>query len=392
MFRLRISIVVILCVVAFAEYSAGATISVLKDGTGDFTVIQGALDAAADGDTVLIGPGEFLEETTFNPICCLYDLRAYGQIKSAGLTIVGAGVGQTIIGPSVFIKDNFQEWNPRGFTYEGVGEVHISNITIRNCMIGVWMRGTLFMENCELKDNETGIQWGTVGAGGWVKNSTFLGVQEVGVFPTSIYMTGVGSDILIQDCHFENARPVVRGLQNVSFANCEFSNRHSGIDIYENSFVDVRNCTMSNISIAGIALFNFGGTCEIWDSVISGGMRALQTSSGGRFLVENSVLIGGTTAVLYATQNPGPCVINNCDLVKGDGPVVLCDLTASPVTHDLTNNYWGTTDAVEIEQWIIDINDDPGVLATVQFDPFFTDPLPVEGQEKSFGSFKSMFR
>ena len=54
--------------------------------------------------------------------------------------------------------------------------------------------------------------------------------------------------------------------------------------------------------------------------------------------------------------------------------------------------YWGATDAAEIEQWILDINDDPGVLATVQFEPFSTDPLPVEGMEKSFGSFKSMFR
>ncbi|MBE0568033.1 MAG: hypothetical protein IH621_18915 [Krumholzibacteria bacterium] len=30
-----------------------------KDGSGDYTVIQDALDAAASGDTIQIGPGRF---------------------------------------------------------------------------------------------------------------------------------------------------------------------------------------------------------------------------------------------------------------------------------------------------------------------------------------------
>ena len=35
-----------------------------QDGSGDFTVIQDAVDAAGDGDTVAIGPGRYEEYQT----------------------------------------------------------------------------------------------------------------------------------------------------------------------------------------------------------------------------------------------------------------------------------------------------------------------------------------
>jgi len=37
-----------------------ATMIVDPDGSGDFTQIQVAIDAAADGDTVLVKPGEYV--------------------------------------------------------------------------------------------------------------------------------------------------------------------------------------------------------------------------------------------------------------------------------------------------------------------------------------------
>ena len=36
-----------------------ATLSVKQDGSGDYTVIQDALDAASPGDTVLVYPGRY---------------------------------------------------------------------------------------------------------------------------------------------------------------------------------------------------------------------------------------------------------------------------------------------------------------------------------------------
>ena len=46
---------------AGAELSAARTWYLEKDGSGDFAVIQEAVDAAASGDTLRIGPGRWYE-------------------------------------------------------------------------------------------------------------------------------------------------------------------------------------------------------------------------------------------------------------------------------------------------------------------------------------------
>ena len=56
----------------------------------------------------------------------------------------------------------------------------------------------------------------------------------------------------------------------------------------------------------------------------------------------------------------------------------------------MTNNYWGTTSADSISAWIYDGNDDDGIGAVVDFEPFNTEPLAAE--KKTMGGFKSMFR
>ena len=46
--------------------SQAATWTVEKDGSGDFTVIQDAVNAASGGDTILIGPGRYAETRPFS--------------------------------------------------------------------------------------------------------------------------------------------------------------------------------------------------------------------------------------------------------------------------------------------------------------------------------------
>jgi len=56
----------------------------------------------------------------------------------------------------------------------------------------------------------------------------------------------------------------------------------------------------------------------------------------------------------------------------------------------LTNNYWGTANAADIDQWITDQNDDPAILAEVLYTPFSGMALPSEN--KSWGAVKALFR
>jgi hypothetical protein len=58
--KLKLVILLVVCL-GVAGPALAATITVEKDGSGDYTQVQPALDAAASGDTVLIGPGEFTE-------------------------------------------------------------------------------------------------------------------------------------------------------------------------------------------------------------------------------------------------------------------------------------------------------------------------------------------
>lgn len=49
-----------------AGSASARTWRVEKDGFGDYTTIQPAVDAAAPGDIVLIGPGRYLEQAPYD--------------------------------------------------------------------------------------------------------------------------------------------------------------------------------------------------------------------------------------------------------------------------------------------------------------------------------------
>jgi len=378
-----------------ASGSFGATLRVERDGSGDFTTIQPALDVAADGDTVLIGPGEYTEETTYRLPDLTYDFRAYGRVVCNNLTIIGAGLDQTVLGPVDFVEDTYH--NPRGITYADSGSISISDLTIRNCDWGaVLVEGTLFADRLRLDGNTIGIGWFPLGAGGWIRSVEASGTTETYPLTSStpldwaVYVSGPGENIVVEGCVVVDAGMYFRNVTNLDILNCDIDRGRGGVSLVGTSEVLLQNCSILDVASTAVEFSSSGGVCEIRDSTIGSRGSALRIGASSPLIASNSVFIGGSSPVIYAERGSGPCVITECDLVTGNGSVIYCEAGGNPVIHDLRNNYWGTTDPNTIAEWIVDNNDDSEIQATVLYAPFATGALPAE--EKSIGSVKSMFR
>jgi len=388
--QFRFVMLAILLVVFSVSAVLGATITVRKDGSGDFGVIQAAMDVAAAGDTVLIGPGEYVDVTMIRPPAFSFDMRSYCDVRVDNLTIIGAGAGQTILGPVMYAPTQWPRYDPKGISNVGHAEIRIQGLTVRNCYLGIWTGGNLFVDDCEFIDNAVSIGNAPSGTNSWVRNSQFdcIGIQYEQ--PDALAFGSPGSNLLVENCQFAGAQLTIQGNVGFRMLNCDMRDNIVGVEVYYTYSTSlIQNCTMTNMDF-GVSQSWGGGYCEVRDSSISGRRSTIRTGTEGRLLVENSILSGGEQAVLHLVSNPDVCIVHNSDIIKGPGPAVLCSQLINPVVHDLTNNYWGTSNAADIAQWITDKNDDPAILAEVLYDPFSGSALPAEN--KSWGSVKALFR
>lgn len=376
-----------------ANVAAAATISVRKDGTGDYTVLQEALNAAADGDSILVGPGEYTEMSWVRLPGWSWDVQACGYVTAQNLTIIGSGREQTVIGPRSYAGVNGQ-YSPLALVYTGGSSLSLQELAVCNCYHGVYAIGGLMVDSCLIDNNRFGIFRPASGSGGWVRDSiirTSLPLSPIGL---KVESSGGGAGFAMERCRSEGVYTIIAGVDGMTIVDSEFTDEIVGIAIYDNARVYIHNSVVSNMSKYGIKFtLGSGGYCEISDSDISGEYAALDSGGNapdGRFVVYGSSLSGGTEAVVFARYRPMSWLVAGCDLIKGSGPVVQCGPSYVTVTHDMRNNYWGTTNEADIQAWIIDHNDDPNIPATVLYSPFDGQPVPTEST--SWGDLKALWR
>ncbi len=363
-----------------------ATITVRRDGTGEHSILQSALDAAADGDTILIGPGEYTETTTIHPPGWPGDLEVYGEIRQQRLTIIGAGADVTIIGPTVHAPD----WNaesPEGLATDAPKDsITISDLTVRNCFKGIALNCSLQMERCHVENNRFGLSWTARGGGGTVRDCRFSTLDALQ--PLGLYVRGVAG-VIFEDCAFVRAEPYVDNAGAV-FRRC--SSVGPGVEgFYSASGVcQLWDCRVTDVEI-GLTTGYMGARCEVYNSEIEGSFAAVLLNQRTGMHVQDSYLSGGTNSVIFA-RDAEDVSVHGSDLICASGPVIRCTRPAvwGPVTYDLTDNYWGTTSEDQIRDWIIDSNDDPSIAATVLYSPFAGQSVPTEAT--SWGDLKALFR
>jgi hypothetical protein len=377
----------------WATVAAGRTWMVRQDGSGDFHVIQNAVDAASDGDVIDIGPGRWDDyQLIWYDGAPAWD--AYVFIDGKSLTLQGAGTDQTILGPE---DEDFHPWPGRHvFIVMGIncGELKIFDMTLEHSpweIVGYSAWNQRFeMARCVVREGNRGVIVACP-SGGSVTDSEFIDLDDYGV-----HTTNPTNEFLVRNCTFSNVY-VAAGADwspsHLDVLDCEMEGGVGGVGFFGGATGSVTNCTMRNSINYGIAISD-PGAVTITDNVIE------QTTGWGMSLgdadqavITNNVIRTETGGCLFL---PYPCdsmVFASNDLDRGDGDFVRTSdywPYTPPVYFHLENNYWGTTDADEIQAHIIDGHVQDRVNMFVIFEPFAGGPVPTE--IRSWSTVKELFR
>ena len=376
-----------LLVVAILVAAAGLdarTWRVEKDGSGDYTTIQPAVNGASPGDTIRLGVGRWTEYAPLDSQGLKWIENVYVHVTVDSLTLLGAGADQSIIGPTTVIQPP-AEW-PKGIcSLRGIKRLRVENLTVEHIREGLYFsEGLLQVENCIFRGGVVGIaSWGE--RGNVIEQCQFLDNFDFGI----IGVAGAGGFIVDQCVFSGNAGGV--DLYTVSFyvTRCTFSERYVGAQFTQGAIGTVRDCVFEE-SIENYSLVvRMDAQVQLQNNRIKGGAHKVVLDSGALLSGTGNVFWGGWLGT-FQIYNCVPDLHGN-HILHGAGPTVIMETFGAPLqTIDMTGNYWGTSNPDSIAAWIHDGHDDPSVYAYVQFEPFSPTPLPAE--KKSLGGVKGLYR
>ena len=377
---------IVVAVVIFPHSEVGArTWRVELNGSGDFTDIQPAVEASADGDTILIGGGRF--DQLHPCVAPAWTEDAIVAVVQDNLTFIGSGTNLTVIGMRDYYGSEFDA--PKGFCSVDSYSATVKDLTIENIETGIyWERGELSVENCVLKgDHASYIAAAVIVDNGSFKNCRFeIGGNSIALF------TALTDSLDILGCVFDGyGQGIATGVSVgfISLVDCTFTGNRTALAYDFGVSSEIRNTTIAGQT--SIGLYMVGNSSVALSGVhIEGGQTGILVASSS-VLTGTNVVVEGTSAEALNISSNSSVLVNNSHILPSTGLGVLASAYfGDQYNLDFSGNYWGTTDADSIAALIIDSEDDPSVHCTVQFEPFANGPLPTEKQ--SLGSIKSMFR
>ena len=360
------------------------------DGSGDFTDIQLAVDAAAVGDTIHIGPGRF---DTFHPITApgWTEDTIVGVLKN-NLSFIGSGKDVTILGPAMYYDPYGKD--PKVFCSFGGFDAFIRDMTIENAKDGIyWAGGTLNVESCQFRGRDPNFY------------AVYLFVDNGSVSDCAFDLVGGGGSAI----GILNSQGNVQGLE---IANCSIDGAEFGVRVgYGAPNIHIRDTTM-NVTFTGVVFESYstgtvskchitgaqesglisttGSSVSIVDSEIDDAGKGLYVSNWGT-IASSRTIVSGTSFAALALSSWGQISVTGSHILPAAGWAVYCyAFSWSPMTVNLTGNYWGTTDSDAIAALIYDSHDDPAVPYSVVYAPYANGPLPAEAT--SWGNLKALFR
>jgi len=309
-----IRLAMLICMVVVVLLAMPANARIVEAGDCSQQEVQKAIDAAMDGDIVVVPAGSAVWTTSQENRPAVV-ISAKGREKQ--ITLQGAGIGKTIItdatGPQCFqvvikaseagIYSGLKEkaFRITGFTFKGRGENAVISTTgytrwrIDHCRFensgrSLWVSGIGLIDHCifDKKDNGQSI---------FVSHKDFAGKEHGDGSWSSPLSLGTEKAVYIEDCTFRyyaqkpnaaldgcfGTRVVFRhnALVNAHIAvhGTETSGRGRSIrsyEIYDNSF------TLEAPREHFTAIFLRGGTGVIFDNRLVGGYRGFVLATNYR--------------------------------------------------------------------------------------------------------------
>lgn len=357
---------------------------VAKDGSGDFSVIQPAVDAASPGDTVAIGPGRYTEHFTTG-MWGAPSREACVVVAKDDLTIRGDDSETVIIGPESYEYSNY---GPIGLgTTTAVSALQVEELGLVNSYINIWMvGGAPRIKACRTAMGATGLE--LFGCNGATVDECHFADGRSGIFASS------SSDVFISNCHFSRAATTGHDAidamlsTGVCVTGCEITDSANGI-AYHYSSGEIRDCDVRRGSNLGLIIYGRGTDVSIEDCTILDSPGALYVDAGAVLSGVRNTFQG---SVETFGLRQGTLSLHDGHILNGGGWSVKLydDVRYNPGIYDLTGNWWGTIDSVQIDAWVYDANDRAQVGAIVQYVPY--EGGPVRAETKTWGGIKGMFR
>jgi len=391
----KLSLLTIAAVLLIASSCLAFTWHVEQDGSGDYEIIQHAVDVAAVGDTILIGPGRYDQYWEFQP---QINWWAVVGVETDSLTFIGTNRDEVIIGTDyeypVYPGTNDSHGIAAGF---GAPWLVVENITFENMKKGV---------RCI--------------PGGKVRDCLFRSIADVGVYSENSISVCPECPFLVEDCEFvESGRiEAVTALYNsnsTASATIQMIHSSDGGGIYTgHPNVIIDECHIED-GIDGI--MRVGGVIHATNSTIKRTMYNVVVSGGpeqtgiycdnirveessvfdmkiyGRVEAENCVFTGAGDSGVIRMINLSAAEFHN-NHIFNNGSQYAVDVfyhqgSSGAVVH-FENNWWGTADRDSVAAMIYDHADTNATNTTVLFEPILLGPCA--NKKKSFGGMKQLFR
>lgn len=368
-----------------ASASVASTIRVMRDGSGDFSTLQPAIDSAARGDTILIGPGRYdeYERKTWFPNNKL-DMNAH--VSTSELTFIGTERDAVIVGPEVPIVSSVAH-TLEGFRLENGRSTRIESLTIENTTRGivgyaplqlhnVVIRGIeeiavqnlskqpLIAENCTIEECGDGLLLGAGQIGTKIRNSVFKSIR--------FQCIGAGSD------------------DDIEVVGCTFiaTSHFIGVAVYGQSQARITDCRFELGGVGAGVSIDGSSVAEVNSCYFTVGYANIGIGNKGHLRGTGNVLEGGTNSTILLSDRSTAELSKN-DILHSTGPTVLIyvygALGDAPI--DLRHNYWGTDSPDTIAAWIHDAEDDATLAPTVLYKPF--KKTTYTHKRRSFGRLKA---